>query len=252
MSNLTVFDFDGQAVRPTGDGRFSVLDVLVAFVEPTERKGKKAEAINPRQILKSITGRNPEVVQFLDNFKFPGKGQRQTPVANVEGICQILMLTPGNRAAEFRAWAAQVLRERIEEEKDGELAYQRGRDRAVRVWLKQGKTDREITQRIKSIETRNHFTDTLKNHGVAGKGYADCTNAIYMELFDADSKTIKAERNLPARIPAKDSFSLVESAANSLAEALADQDIEQASIYGNAQCKDASRRAARRVRKALN
>ena len=252
MSNLSVFEFQGNAVRATGDGRFSVYDVLVAFVEPTERKGKKAEAINPRQILKSIAARNPEVVHFLDDFKFPGKGQRQTPVATEEGMYQILMLCPGKRGAAFREWAAGVIRERIEEERDGALAYQRGRDRAVRVWRKQGKSDKEISQRIKSIETRNHFTDTLKAHGVTGMGYAACTNAIYMELFGADSKTLKAERNLPAHVPAKDSFTLVESAANSLAEALADQEIEQQRLHGNSQCQSASHRAARRVKRAMN
>ena len=243
--NLAVFEFSGQAVRSTSDGRFSVFDVLVAF-------GVADKNQNAQVVYKRVAASNSEVSTFCSNFKFPGRGQRETPVATEEGMYQLLMLCPGKRASEFRKWASQVLRERIEEERNGDLAYQRGRDRAVRIWKRQGKSDKEITQRLKSIEVRNHFTDTLKAHGVTGYGYAACTNAIYMELFGEDAQSIRRTRNVPAKCPAKDGLSLVESAANSLAEALADQDIEGNGIYGNYSCADASTRAAKKVRKALD
>ena len=91
MTNLAVFaaDFEGEAIRVNEKGQFSVFDVLSVFVKPTVRNGKQAEDINPRQVYKSITERNPEVVQFCDNFKFSGKGQRDTPVADRRTIVMI-------------------------------------------------------------------------------------------------------------------------------------------------------------------
>ena len=42
-------------------------------------------------------------------FKFPGRGQRDTPVTDAEGIIQIIMLLPGRAAAIARQSAANVV-----------------------------------------------------------------------------------------------------------------------------------------------
>lgn len=112
--SITIFvhEFDGSQIRMTGDGRFSVYDVLVAFLPPTDRANRKGSGINPRQIYKSITQQYPEVVTEMDNFPFPGQGQRPTPVTDEEGMYQILMLCPGKRGPEFRGWAARAIREK--------------------------------------------------------------------------------------------------------------------------------------------
>lgn len=252
MSNLAVFDFEGQVIRSTGDGRFSVFDVLVAFIPPAERKGQLGKGINPRDVYARIASQHPEVVGFVDSFKFPGRGQRETPVATEEGVYQILMLCPGKRGAEFRAWAAKLVRERIEEERDGELAYTRGRERAARVWRRNGLSERDIAARIEGIERRHAYTDTLKAHGVSPQGYARCTNAIYLELFDGTAAELKQQRGLAKRQSLRDSFDYLESAANMFAEAKATRDIESRQLRGDSQCQDASKKAARAVRKALD
>ena len=41
----------------------------------------------------------PEVHSIGVNFKFPGRGQRNTPIADVRGIVEIIMLLPGHTAA---------------------------------------------------------------------------------------------------------------------------------------------------------
>ena len=51
----------------------------------------------------------PEVTSLSSNFKFPGRGQRHTPVTDAEGITQIIMLLPGRAAAIARQSAANVL-----------------------------------------------------------------------------------------------------------------------------------------------
>ena len=51
----------------------------------------------------------PEVTTLCSNFKFPGRGQRDTPVTDAEGIVTIVMLLPGRTAAMARQYAANVL-----------------------------------------------------------------------------------------------------------------------------------------------
>ncbi len=245
MSNLSVFEFQGQAVRSTGDGRFSVYDVLVAF-------GCYPNTDTSRITFKRMIIEHSEVRSFCSDFKFPGRGQRETPVATEEGMYQILMLCPGKRGAEFRAWAAKLVRERIEEEQNGDLAYSRGRDRAIRIWRRNGMDDQTIAARIKGIEQRHLFTDTLKAHGVSSQGYARCTNAIYLELFDGTAAQLKEQRGLAKKQSLRDSFDYLESAANMFAEAKAARDIESRQLSGDSQCHDAGKKAARAVRKVLD
>jgi hypothetical protein len=246
MSNLAVFasEYDGNGVRVTEDGRFSVFDVLVAFVRP-----KQGRSINPRQILESIRSQYPEVVQIMDKFKFPGKGQRETPVANEEGIYQILMLCPGKRGAEFRKWASQIIRERREEESNPELAYNRGRERAIKAWKRQGKTDSEIQRQLKSIEIRNNYTDILQQHGITiGWQYAAITNIPYETLTGFTAKQLKAQMGLSKSDRLKDHISDSLQLGQMLIESRSGEVIERDKLHGFSQCRDATQRIADKVK----
>jgi len=82
--------FADSGIRITDDGRFSVLDVIKFC-------GKK----NPAQVWSGdnrqngLTSKYSEVAQRCDSFKFPGRGQQFTPVANKENILCIIGLLPG-------------------------------------------------------------------------------------------------------------------------------------------------------------
>lgn len=244
MGKLTVFDFSGQAIRSTSNGQFSVYDVLVAF--------GVTDKAHCQETLKRILQKHSEVNSFCGNFKFPGRGQKETPITDEEGMYKILMLCPGNRGAEFRKWASRIIKERVEEENDGELAYNRGRARAIRVWQRHGMTAKDIDARLKGIEQRHLYTDTLKLHGVSGMGYAQCTNVLYQELFDCTANELKEQRRLKKTDSARDSFDYLESAATMFAEAKATRDIETNNLHGNNECKKATQKASRAVRKALD
>jgi len=91
MTNIVRFDdLSDSGIRITDDGRFSVLDV-VKFC------GKK----NPSSVWggderrDGLIGRYPELADLCDSFKFPGRGQQFTPVANRENILCIVGLLPG-------------------------------------------------------------------------------------------------------------------------------------------------------------
>ena len=51
---------------------------------------------------------HPEVTTNCSDLKFPGRGQRKTPVASVRGIVEIIMLLPGQHAARVRRQAAEL------------------------------------------------------------------------------------------------------------------------------------------------
>lgn len=247
MTNLSasISEFNGFAIRATKNGKFSVYDVLVAF-------GICGKA-HARQTLKRIQEKHPEVNTFCENFKFPGRGQRETPVADEEGIYQILMLCPGQRGVEFRAWTAKVVRERREEESNPELAYFRGRQRAIKTWRKQGKSNREIQEQLKAIESRHYFTDTLKAHGCTKSfHYANCTNEIYQSVLGSTAKELKAERGIAKSGRLRDKMKMSEIMAIGLAEALASEKMEEENANGYQDCKDASAEAGDRVSRVFN
>ena len=69
--------------------------------------GKK----NPRQVWDSIIDLYPEVVQKTDNLKFPGAGQRKTPVARTkEDDYYTLGLLPGAVGNNYREESAKLFR----------------------------------------------------------------------------------------------------------------------------------------------
>lgn len=232
MTNIALFD--EKEIRVTEDRKFSVYDVLEAFLPPTDFKASSKGKINPRQILKSIVDNNSEVVHLLDKFKFPGRGQRETPVATEESIYQILMLCPGKRASEFRKWAAQIL-----------ANPDKAVNHAVFKWKKQGRSNEWIEQRLKGIHQRHKFTDTLKEHGVTKPfQYAVCTNKIYEPLLGGTAKEIKEERGL---VDIREGLSDVELMAVGLAEALASRKMREEKLKGFKPCREACEDSGSRV-----
>lgn len=98
MLPTEIADF-GAEVRLTKDGRISVYDGIVFTTGDT----------NPRKTWKRLNEQYPEVVAKCYNFKFPGRGQRETPVADLEGFTEILVLLPGRLAARIREEAVRTL-----------------------------------------------------------------------------------------------------------------------------------------------
>lgn len=62
----------------------------------------------PGQTLKGIVSGAPDLVEKIELFKFPGKGQRATKVAPLPTLVEIAMLCPGTNAARFRMAGART------------------------------------------------------------------------------------------------------------------------------------------------
>ena len=94
---------NGKKVRKTEGPpvMVSVYDVMCAITSH-----------HPKDVtheFKNITGRHPEVLGGIQKLKFPGRGQRDTPVTDARGLVMIMNLLPGRQAAQFRMKAADVL-----------------------------------------------------------------------------------------------------------------------------------------------
>ena len=64
---------------------------------------------NPKQVWLRLKESNPEVVPKCDHLKFPGPGQRETPVARTkEDAYYILGLLPGAVGRKYREQAAAL------------------------------------------------------------------------------------------------------------------------------------------------
>jgi hypothetical protein len=192
---------------------------------------------NAKNVYDRLAASNLELTTICSKFKFPGRGQRDTPVATEEGIYQILMLCPGQRGAEFRAWAAGILAD-----PDKALIH------AVSKYKRQGRSDNWIKARLDGKLNRRHFTDTLKEHGVEGIGYAKCSDAINVPILGAPAKQIQQARGV---VHTRDGLDDVELAAISLAEAVARRSIDQENRWGNSQCEEACGDAARKVKRVF-
>lgn len=64
---------------------------------------------NPKKLLDRMTAQVPEVLPNWEYFKFPGQGQRPTPVAYLKDLIEIAWLCPGKHAKEFRRTGAVTL-----------------------------------------------------------------------------------------------------------------------------------------------
>ena len=80
--------------------RISVIDVARGVT------GKNAN--DAAEDVRIMVARYPEVKEKLLNLKFPGRGQRDTPVADLPTIIEVIFLLPGKMAAQVRSEASKL------------------------------------------------------------------------------------------------------------------------------------------------
>ena len=120
-----------------------------------------------------------------------------------------------NLHIQVNEWARRYVEEEIEPEK--------GVDRAIKNWKRQGKSDKWIQTRLENKQVRHQLTSTLQKHGVSQPfQYANCTNAINKQVLGGTAQQLKEKKGLAKRASLRDNLSRVEVAALGLAEALAD------------------------------
>lgn len=175
-TDISLFDnFPVRKIMYKDERYFSIVDVVIVLTDSP----------SPRQYRWKVKQR-----EFIDLQLSPiwvqlklesNDGKKYfTDCANTENILRIIQSIPSPKAEPFKQRLSSLGNERIEEVNNPELGMIKSKERAIELRKRQWHDDKRITKRIQSLDTRNAFTDLLKNRGIKEWfEYALLTNKVY-------------------------------------------------------------------------
>jgi hypothetical protein len=235
--------FDEQA----GEWYFSVIDVVEVLTDSTNPRDywfKMKQRVRLEDGIELST-----ICRQLKLVASDGK-KYNTDCANVQSLLRIIQSIPSPKAEPFKQWLAKVGYERMQETIDPEQSIDRARDN----WLKLGRSEKWVQQRMSGQETRNKLTDYWKESGVKEQNeFAALTNIIHQEWTGLTVKQHKTLKNLKSQ-NLRDHMSEAELIFTALAELstrqIAESDQAQG-FSGNATAGKKGGKIAKNARKAL-
>ncbi|WP_143341898.1 hypothetical protein [Deinococcus indicus] len=175
---------DAPTIRRTADGQISVFDAL-------EVMGAK----QPRVMWRRLVEAYPEVVTFCNNLKFPGAGQRLTPVTSEAGWRRIVTVLPGMLGKKYRAAANKLVDRYLAG--DAELAAE----------LIDAQTDPEQSRWLARRAQHKHssimLNSCLGRHGSSKRGYRYVHNRLNVSVTGMVAQEIQLSRG---KTTTKDNF----------------------------------------------
>ena len=212
--------FENKRIRTAWDEEeeewyFSVVDVVAVLTDQPTQRGASNYWAKLKERLRA-EGANELLTncQQLKMTAVDGK-RRLTDVATTEQLLRIIQSIPSSRAEPFKAWLAEVGRERIEETIDPELTI----DRALETNVKKGYTREWINQRLQAIQVRKELTDEWETRGVQKNvEYAILTDEISRAWSGMTTRQYKKLKGL-TKENLRDNMTTLELVLNMLAEA---------------------------------
>jgi len=169
-----------------------------------------------------------------------------TDCANVQSLFRIIQSIPSPKAEPFKQWLAKVGYERIKETMDPAQSLDRAREN----WMRLGRSEKWIQQRMTGQETRNKLTDYWKESGVnENQEFAALTNIIHQEWAGLTVKQHKDLKKLKTQ-NLRDHMSEAELIFTALAELSTRQIAENERAKGFAENADAGRKGGRVAKNA--
>ena len=157
---------------------FSVIDIIAVLTEQSDYN--KANNYWRKLKQRLIKEGGNETVTKCHKLKILAKDNkmRETDVADVETVLRLIQSVPSKKAEPIKEWLAKVGYERMQEITNPEISLNRAREN----WIKYGRSEKWIQQRMSGQETRNKLTDYWsKNEVQEGKEFAILTNIIHQE-----------------------------------------------------------------------
>jgi len=244
--------FEEKKVRASWDESaeewyFSVIDIVEIL----------SDSVNPRDYwfkMKQRVGLEDgiELSTICRQLKLVSSDGKKymTDCANVQSLFRIIQAIPSPKAEPFKQWLAKVGYERIKETIDPAQSVERAREN----WLKLGRSEKWIQQRMTGQETRNKLTDYWKGSGVSeNQEFAALTNIIHHEWPGLTVKEHKDLKNLKSQ-NLRDHMSEAELIFTALAELSTRQIAESEQAKGFVENAKASKRGgavAKNARKEL-
>ena len=246
--------FEDKRIRTAWDEEkeewyFSIVDVVAVLTDqPDQRHAAKYWSVLKTRLKKE----GGELTTNCSQLKMRSTdGKRyNTDVADTEQLLRIVQSIPSPKAEPFRAWLAQVGRERIEETIDPELTI----ERALETYLKKGYTREWINQRLQAIQVRKELTDEWDARGVQkGVEYAILTDEISRAWSGMSTRQYKNLKGLKKE-NLRDNMTTLELVLNMLTEATTTQfskDRKPSTFQENLEVAKAGGQVAGRTRKDI-
>jgi hypothetical protein len=249
LSTLTVC---GTPIRTNETGLVSLTDIYATAVSEGFTDGK----LDPRQ-----WGRNPRTKKSGSSGKASASGGPGYDfIATVAGTLNVAANhiykgTRGKGGGTYAHWQialayAKYLSPTLHMQVNEVYARFKSGDVTLADEIADRATPEQqewLARRTAGKAARSQLTSTLASHGVSGKGYADCTNAIYRPILGGKKSEICAARNLPKTTNLRDAMDLEQLTRTALAEIVASKRIDRFNVQGNVACTAECDRAARGV-----
>ncbi|MCL2334026.1 MAG: Bro-N domain-containing protein [Candidatus Methanoplasma sp.] len=193
---------------------FSIVDVCAVLTDqPTQRNASTYWAVLKNRLKEEGADELLTNCKQLKMLAEDGK-MRLTDVADTEQLLRIIQSIPSPKAEPFKLWLAAVGKERIEEEIDPELAF----ERAFATYLKRGYSREWIYQRLLSIKIRKELTDEWCDRGIRkGREFAILTDDISKAWAGLTTREYKDLKGLKKE-NLRDNMTNLELVLNMLAE----------------------------------
>ena len=202
-------------VRVTPDGKMvSVIDIImvVSFTRNDGRLKSSAQK-NASDYNRILIRDHPEVSTLQRNFKFPGQGQRETPVAGRNGMLRILQLLRGKKAATFRHNMAILLEKYL----DADMGLADDiTDRALDAHVADLEAKRaqptdsgtqEVHKRIESRDTTKELAQAIKGAGAPVRYYGLMNGGVNRAVTGMPTAQYRAVQvNLRPKEAAREAF----------------------------------------------
>jgi prophage antirepressor-like protein len=244
--------FEGRKVRTYWDEQaeewyFSVIDavgILTGSANPRDYWFKMKQRVQLEDGIELST-----ICRQLKMVSSDGK-KYNTDCANAQGLLRIIQSVPSPKAEPFKQWLAKVGYERIRETVDPEQSLDRAREN----WIRLGRSEKWIQQRMSGQETRNKLTDYWKEAGIEEQDeFAALTNIIHQEWTGLTVREHKELKNLKSQ-NLRDHMSEAELIFTALAELSTRRIAESEQAKGFAKNATASKKGgtiARNARREL-
>ena len=242
-SNDAIQLFEDKKIRTAWDAQqeewyFSIVDVIAVLTD-TENPRRYWSDLKRKLKKEGAVELYEKIVQF--KMLAPDGKKRLTDVANTGQLLRIIQSIPSPKAEPFKAWLAQVGRERIEETIDPEQAI----DRALETYLKKGYTEEWVHQRLLAIRIRNELTGEWQKRGVEkGMEYAILTDEISRAWSGMSTRQYIQLKGLKKE-NLRDNMSDLELVLTMLAEASATDISKTAKPQGFAENQEVARRGGK-------
>jgi len=246
IKNNKIVLFESSEIRRVffdEDWYYSVEDIIKSLTDSS----------NPKEYLKKLRQRNQALSEGWGQIVHPlplqtAGGIQNVNCASTEGILRIIQSVPSKKAEPFKRWLARVGKERLDEIEQPSKAIERGRA----YYITKGYDQNWVETRSAGIQTRNTFTDTLKETGIKKPyEYAILTNEIYSASFGLSASEYKELKNLSKGDSLRDNMSLVELAATMFSEATSTELIQKQGAKDFVETKNAIHIAGKITREAI-